>query len=152
MLLEIEPVLLFYDLETGGFHNDILQISITRGHENSEEDLNVYILPTGSIDARASNVNGMSVGYVSGKKQLVNTNKEVLPTISQVDAAEKVLTYLIGLLHATEAPLLLIAHNGNSFNQPKLIAFLQKHGNYMDMHALESKFFLETAIKHPEEF
>ena len=150
--LEIEPVLLFYDLETGGFHNDILQISITRGHENSEEDLNVYILPTGSIDARASNVNGMSVSYVSGKKQLVNRNKEVLPTISQVDAAEKVLTYLIGLLRATEAPLLLIAHSGNSFDQPKLIAFLQKQGNYMDMHALESKTFLETAIKHPEEF
>ena len=57
--LEIEPVLLFYDLETCGFHNDILQISVTRGHENSEEDLNVYILPTGSIDARASNVNGI---------------------------------------------------------------------------------------------
>ena len=41
--------------------------------------LNVYILPTGSIDARASNVNGMSVSYVSGKKQLVNRNKEVYP-------------------------------------------------------------------------
>ena len=93
-----------------------------------------------------------AVSYVSGKKQLVNRNKEVLPTISQMDAAEKVLTYLIGLLRATEAPLLLIAHNGNSFDQPKLIAFLQKHGNYMDMHTLESKIFFETAIKHPEEF
>ena len=131
----------FYDLGTGGFHNDILQISITRGHENSDEDLNVYILPTRSIDARVSNVNGMSVSYVSGKKQLVNRNKEVLPTISQVDATENVLTYLIGLLRATEASLLLIAHNGNSFDQPKLIAFLQKHGNYMDMHAPESKIF-----------
>ena len=69
------------------------------------------------------------------------TEIEVLPTTSQVDAAEKVLTYLIGLLRATEAPLLLIVHNGNSFDQPKLIAFLQKHGNYMDMHALESKTF-----------
>ena len=58
-----------------------------------------------------------------------------------MDAAEKVLTYLIGLLRATEAPLLLIALNGNSLDQPKLIAFLQKHGNYMDMHALESKIF-----------
>ena len=58
-------------LETGGFHNNMLQISFTRDHENSEEDLNVYILPTGSIDAGASNVNGMSVSYVSGKKQLV---------------------------------------------------------------------------------
>ena len=93
----------------------------------------------------------MSVSYVSGMKQLVNRNKEVLPTISQVDAAEKVLTYLIGLLRATEAPLLLTAHNGNSFDQPKLIAFLQKHGNYCG-YACTRKFFLETAIKHPEEF
>ena len=83
----------------------------------------------------------MSVSYVSDKKQLVDRNKEVIPTISQVDVAEKVLTYLIGLLCATETPLILIAHNGNSFNQPKLIAFLQKQGNYMDIHALESKIF-----------
>ena len=129
-----------------------MQISITRGHENSEEDLNVYILPTGSIDVRASNVNGMSFNYVSGKKQLVNRNKEVLPTISQVDAAEKVLTYLIGLLRATEAPLLLIAHNGNSFDQPKLIAFLQNTAIIWICMHLSRKFFLETAIKHPEEF
>ena len=89
-----------------------MQISITRGSRNPDEDLNVhmYILPTKRIDARAYKVHGLSVSYEAGRKQLLNKNKEVLPAVGTADAAESLIEYLTGLCRSLEAPLLMVAH------------------------------------------
>ena len=72
----IEPIMLFYDIETSGFNksSDILQLSITRAGRNPDEDPNVCMLPTKTIDARAYKVHGLFVSYEAGRKQLLNKN------------------------------------------------------------------------------
>ena len=45
--LTSNPIILFYDLETGGFRKtaDIIQIAITKGNSNHSEDMNVFVMP-----------------------------------------------------------------------------------------------------------
>ena len=47
MKLTSNPIILFYDLETGGFQKtaDIIQIAITKGSSNHREDMNVFVMP-----------------------------------------------------------------------------------------------------------
>ena len=74
MKLTCNPIILFYDLETGGFQKtaDIIQIAITKGNSNHSEDMNVSVLPKKKLDARSVKVHGYTVSYKTGKKTLVN--------------------------------------------------------------------------------
>ena len=49
-----QPIMLYYDIETGGFFkdSDILQVAITRGNNTAQEDLNVFALLTKLMDYR----------------------------------------------------------------------------------------------------
>ena len=57
------------------------------------------------------------------------------------DATEGPIEYLTGLCRSVEAPLLMIAQNGNMFDQPRLLAFLRKYGNHSDLQNFEEKIF-----------
>ena len=47
MKLTSNPIILFYDLETGGFRKtaDIIQIAMTKGNSSHIEDMNVFVIP-----------------------------------------------------------------------------------------------------------
>ena len=63
MKLTSNPIILFYDLETGGFRKtaDIIQIAITKGNNNHSEDINVFVIPKKKLDARSVKVRGHTV-------------------------------------------------------------------------------------------
>ena len=97
MKLTSNPIILFYDLETGGFRKtaDMIQIAITKGNSNHSEDMNVFVMPKKKLDERPVKVNGYTVSYKTGKKTLVNRQNEQMPAVSPLEAAKAVTEYLI---------------------------------------------------------
>ena len=130
MKLTSNPIILFYDLETRGFRKtpDIIQIAITKGNSNHSEDMNVFVMPKKKLDARSVKVCGYTVSNKAGKKTLVNRQNEEMPAVSPLEAAKAVTDYLTDVCRSSESLVLLIAHNGNSFDQPRLLAFLREQG------------------------
>ena len=66
--------------------------------------------------------------YRTGKKTLGNRQNKEMPSLSPLEAAKGVTEYLIDVCRSSESPVLLIAHNGHSFDQPRLLAFLREQG------------------------
>ena len=58
----------------------------------------------------------------------MNRQNEEMPAVSPLEAAKNVTEYLIDVCRSSESPMLLVAHNGHSFDQPKLIPFLREQG------------------------
>ena len=91
MRLTSNPIILFYDLETGGFRKtaDIIQIAITKGNSNHSQDMNVFVMPKKKLSARSVKVHGYTVSYKTGKKTLVNRQNEEMPAVSPLEAASR---------------------------------------------------------------
>ena len=127
MKLTSNLIILFYDLETGGFRKtaDIIEIAITKGNSNNSENMNVFVMPKKKLDARSVKVHDYMVNYRTGKKTLVNRQNEEMPALSLLETAKAVTEYLIDVCRSSESPVLLVAHNVLSFDQPRLLAFLR---------------------------
>ncbi|KAK0157293.1 hypothetical protein PV328_011051 [Microctonus aethiopoides] len=107
------PVLVYLDLETGGFSYsaDIIQTAFKCG------DLiyTSYVTPTNKIDDSASKVHGLT--YQG--KQLYAHDKLVTSFPKRVVAGE-----IIQFLKSLKKPSILIGHNIKTFDMPRLIIFM----------------------------
>ena len=79
------------------------------------------MLPDSSIDRSASKVTGLTVGYSSGLRSLCKDGKTV-----RAETLSTMLSNFGEFLKSSSSdphdqPLLLIAHNGNSFDAPRLV-------------------------------
>lgn len=110
------PVIVFYDLETGGFGNksDILQIAAK--YENQEFSMCAH--PLQKIDESASKVTGLRVE--NGTLCLNGVPVEAV-------SISKVLYDFYLFLHALGKKCVLTAHNGDKFDHPKLCRAAKKH-------------------------
>ena len=147
MKLTSNPIILFYDLETGGFRKtaDRIQIAITKGNGNHSEDINVFVMPKKKLDGRSVKVHGYTVSYKTGKKTLVNRENEEMPAVSPLEAAKAVTEYLIHVCRSSESPVLLIAHNGHSFDQPRLLAFLREQEQIAKLSPFMGKIYFSDS-------
>ncbi|XP_065194251.1 uncharacterized protein LOC135825567 [Sycon ciliatum] len=114
----------YFDLETTGFGDDaeIIQLaaSVPTVCKFSE-----YVLPEGSMSSGASDVTGVSVSTVGGKRVLVKAG-EVLPTLSLPDAIERFIPWLQSI--GGSKPPVLIAHNCMSFDMRVLLGEVKRAG------------------------
>lgn len=118
-IIEIENdsssrILVFFDLETGGFSKtaDILQIAAKHGSSY----FSIYVTPTQKIDEKASNITGLRT--VAG--QLQYHGKEVI-SIGLQDALLKFYNFLVEL----KKKCVLVAHNC-TFDRPRLIEAIKR--------------------------
>ncbi|KAK0083942.1 hypothetical protein PV326_006467 [Microctonus aethiopoides] len=107
-------ILVFFDLETGGFSKtaDILQIAAK--HEDSY--FSIYVTPTQKIDERASNITGLRI--VEG--QLQYHGKFVISVTLQ-----NALLQFYNFLGELKKKCVLVAHNC-TFDRPRLVQAIQK--------------------------
>ena len=147
MKLTSNPIILFYDLETGGFRKtaDIIQIAITKGNGNHSQGMNVFVMPKKKLDGRSVKVHGYTVSYKTGKKTLMNRENEEMPAVSPLEAAKAVTEYLIDVCRSSESPVLLIAHNGHSFDQPRLLTFLREQGQMAKLAPFMGKIYFSDS-------
>jgi len=100
----------YFDLETSGLElsHDILQIAAIC----DDLEFNIYILPTHAIPSQATKVNGISYK----NNQLFYKNKQV-EAMNLCDA----LLAFSEFLNFDSKSCVLVAHNGNRFDFPRLI-------------------------------
>lgn len=111
----LEPIIVYYDLETGGFAKtaDILQIAA----KCENRTFSVYVQPTQKIDTKASEVHGIRLEsgnlYLHGKQ---------LKAVSLSTALQQFYTdFLVPL----RRKVILAAHNGK-FDCPRLFDAIRK--------------------------
>ena len=126
--------LAFYDLETGGFRKDadLLQVCF---HCDGVDDLDLYIMPEKGIEPSATKVHGLSVSYSTGEKRLVNCKGELKNTVTAKYAASKIVAFVKQVMSG-DTPVILVAHNGNSFDHDRLLSFLERNH---ELHELSKK-------------
>lgn len=109
-----EPVVVFFDLETGSLYKtaDILQIAA----QCEDIEYSVYIQPTQSINEYASAVNGLC--YVNGNLQLHQQ------TVITLTLAEAMLSFY-QFLYSIKKKCILVAHNCK-FDCPRLMLAIEK--------------------------
>ena len=133
--------MLIYDLETSGLRKDaeIIQVACV---DLEGREFSTYIMPKKAIDPGASKVTGLSVGYSQGMRTLCKDGKPV-------EAADRG-TAIKGLSEflknqSSNKPKLLIAHNGQSFDAPRLVANIVAEQS--DDFSNDSVFFGDSLIE-----
>ena len=66
--------------------------------------------------------------YSTGKKKMVDKDGIVLDTVTSEEAAEKVTGYLKARIDTNVEQVLLVAHNGHSFDQNRFVTLIDKSG------------------------
>ena len=114
--------LVFNDLETGGFRKDadLFQVCF---HCDGVDDLDLHIMP--EKEPSATKVHGPSVSYSTGEKRLVNCKGELKDTVTAKYAALKLVEFVKQVMSG-DTPVILVAHNGNSFDRDRLLSFLKR--------------------------
>lgn len=103
--------IVYFDLETSGFHDDeILQIAAL-SHDSGRE-FNIYVTPTKAIDKRAS----FHTGLTAYKGTLYLHNKP----LQTDDLRDALICFKQFLEDQSEKPNILVAHNA-SFDRKRLI-------------------------------
>eukprot|EP00112_Aurelia_sp_Birch-Aquarium-sp1_P014841 Seg323.9 transcript_id=Seg323.9/GoldUCD/mRNA.D3Y31 product="hypothetical protein" protein_id=Seg323.9/GoldUCD/D3Y31 len=123
--------IIFYDLETGGLTKDseILQVSMLEAYPSeSKSELSIYIMPTKKFDPSSSKIHGLKVSYATGKKELLNKDGNVLPTVTHMEAVTEILEFLKLKMVEGNGRILFVAHNGHTLDQSHLLKFLDKGG------------------------
>ena len=110
--------MLIYDLETSGLRKDaeIIQVACV---DLQGREFATYIMPKKAIDPGASKATGLSVGYSQGMRTLCKDGKPVEPA-DRGTAIKGLSEFLKN--QSSNKPTLLIAHNGQSFDLPRLVA------------------------------
>ena len=96
-------------------------------------------MPEKGIEPSATKVHGLSVSYSTGEKRLVNCKGELKDTVTAKYAASKIVEFVKQVM-SDDTPVILFAHNGNSFDHDRLLLFLERNH---ELHEL-SKSFPET--------
>ncbi|KAK0073962.1 hypothetical protein PV325_008952 [Microctonus aethiopoides] len=114
---DLEPIIIIFDIETGGFEktDDTLQIAAKSICEKYE--FSIYIQPTKSITEEASLVNKLY--FDNGN--LEYDGKQVI-TVS----LEEALSSFYDFLCLFKRKCVLIAHNCEAFDGPRLVAAIHK--------------------------
>ena len=117
--------LAFYDLKTGGFRKyaDLFQVCF---HCEGVDDLDLHIMPENGIEPSATKVHRLSVRHSTGEKRLVNCKGELKDTVTAKYAASKIVE-LVKQVISGDTRVILVAHNGNSFDCDRLLSFLEKN-------------------------
>lgn len=115
-------VVLIYDLETTGFKKDaeITQLACT--DLKGEREYSTYILPKRTIDPGASKTTGLSIGYLQGVRCLCKNGKAV----EAPDRGTALNGFIQFLKSLGNKPKLLVAHNGQSFDAPRLVGNIEE--------------------------
>ena len=107
-----------------------MQLSARKGlsdHNDAGNDFNQYIMPAGDIDVSIQRIINLNVVRRSGKRVLVNTKTlQVLPTVTSEDALDKFLDWI----ESGGKPVVLVAHNGHSFDMRHLLYSLVESEKY----------------------
>ena len=85
----------------------------------------------------------MTTSYASGNKELIDKNGNILPTVSQEEAVQNGYNLLRSKSGTQNEQLLLVAHNGHSFDQNRLIRFLNT-GSSLGID--EKKIYLDDSL------
>ena len=107
-----------YDIETTGLSKEAEIIQLACVNITGEHMFSSYVLPTCSIERSASKVTGLTIGYSGGARTLCKDGKAV-----KAENLTTVLANFSDYLTSSSGgqPCLLIAHNGNSFDAPRLV-------------------------------
>ena len=110
-----------YDIKTTGLSKEVEIVQLSCVKLTGEHTFSSYVLPDSSIDRSASKVTGLTVGYSSGLRSLCKDGKTV-----RAETLSTMLSNFGEFLKSSSSdphdqPLLLIAHNGNSFDAPRLV-------------------------------
>ena len=97
--------------------------TLTCFHCDGVDDLDLYIMPEKGIEPSA--IHGLSVSYSTGEKRLVNCKGELKDTVTAKYAASKLVVF-VNQVMSDDTPVILVAHNGNSFYHDLLLSFLER--------------------------
>ena len=70
-------------------------------------------------------------------KSLVNCKGELKNSVTAKYAASKIVEFVKQVMSGDDTPVILVAHNGNSFDHNRLLSFLER--NY-ELHELSESF------------
>ncbi|RUA06482.1 MAG: hypothetical protein DSY43_01905 [Gammaproteobacteria bacterium] len=117
----LECDMLIYDLETSGFRKDAEITQLACVDIKGEREFSTYIMPKRAIDPSASKVTGLSVGYSQGVRVLCKDGKPV-----EADDLQTALKGFSDFLNQpSNKPVLLVAHNGQSFDAPRIVFHIE---------------------------
>ena len=105
-------------------------------HCDGVDDFDLYIMPEKGIEPSATKVHGLSVSYSTGEKRLVNCKGELKDTVTAKYAASKIVEFVKQVMSG-DTPVILVAHNGNSFNHDRLLSLLERNH---ELHELSESF------------
>ena len=74
--------------------------------------------------------------YSTEEKRLVNCKGELKDTVTAKCAASKIVE-VVKQVMSGDTPVILVAHNGNSFDHDRLLSFLERHH---ELHELSESF------------
>ena len=75
----------------------------------------------------------------------MNRQNEEMPAVAPLEAAKTVTEYLIDVCRSSESPVLLVTHNGHSFDQPRLLAFLREQGQMVKLAPFMGKIYFSDS-------
>ena len=93
-------------------------------------------MPEKGIEPSATKVHRLSVSYSTGEKRLVNCKEELKDTVTAKYAASKIVEFVKQLMPG-DTPVILVAHNGNSFDHNRLLSFIERNH---ELHELSVSF------------
>lgn len=117
-----------FDIETTGLKRDseIIQIACTNIRDE-HQNFNVYAVPEGNVAPSASKVNQLTTSFQDGKKVLMKNNRSVAKDVTSEQALTKFIEFLDRQRTTGEGKIILIAHNGDSFDFPVFVNSLTKY-------------------------
>ena len=147
--IEDNDIIIVYDLETTTARcqkPEIMQIGASTTDKKYTFDQ--YILPVGPVGYFGEKVTGLSKNK-EGK--LVNKKGEVLPTVDLKEGVSRFLSFLQKVKENEKGNVVLVAHNGNAFDNKHLIrAFIQTDSLKQAVVAGFSDSLLLMKDKYPE--
>ncbi|MEW8546215.1 MAG: 3'-5' exonuclease [Candidatus Thiodiazotropha sp.] len=120
---ELEMTKIYVDTETTklGYDAEITQLS---AYINDNKTFNCYIMPQGFITEAASEITGLKIKVSNGIRSMYHNGQKV-PTVNLQDGLNNFLQWLDSLPLTQK---ILVAHNGNSFDFPILVKYLENEG------------------------
>lgn len=131
-----------FDIETTGLKRDseIVQIACVPVNDEQLRSFNAYAVPDGEISSSASKVNKLTTGFREGKKVLLKENKTVTSEGSELTMKNFVQFFEEQHSARPGSKLVLIAHNGDTFDFPVLINSLKRYSLIARMKSLNVLF------------
>lgn len=118
-----------FDLETTGLKRDseIIQIACV-SLKDIQHSFNEFAVPDGEVSPSASKVNHLTISFKEGKKVLMKDNRTVAAEVLSQQAVTAFLDFLDReKTKGGNAKIVLISHNGDSFDFPVFINSLARY-------------------------